>query len=73
MTLEEIKRAVESGEQVCHGNDSYRVIKDKLRDGGYQWLIHYIHTDYYIGLTWADGKTLNGKPDDFYILKQPNA
>lgn len=67
MTLEEIKAAVEAGQTVHWTNELYRVIKD---DTG-QWLIHCRpvagHGDVYWGLTWQDGVTMNGSPDQFYI------
>ena len=57
MTLQEIKDAVEKGQTVYVDTDAYVVIKDRIG----QWLIHCTHNDNYIGLTWADGTTLNGK------------
>ena len=63
MNLQEIKSAVESGKIVHWKTDSYNVIKD--RKG--QWLIHCILNNYYIGLTWLDGKTMNGDARDFFI------
>jgi hypothetical protein len=32
-----------------------------------QWFIVCTANDSAIGLTWLDGVTLNGKPDQFYI------
>lgn len=66
MTLEEIKAAVDAGKTVHWANDGYRVIKDRIG----QYLIAYGEgTSYanYIGLTWVDGVTLNGKPSEFYL------
>jgi hypothetical protein len=64
MTLEEIKAAVEAGKTVYHQTDDYQVIKDGLG----QWFITYLHgSRYTIGLTWRDGVTMNGKPEEFYI------
>lgn len=63
MTLQEIKDAVESGKTVHWASDYYRVIKDSIG----QWLIHCTINDNYIGLTWADETTMNGKEEDFYI------
>ena len=70
MTLEEIKRAVEAGKTVHWFNDAYRVIRDSLG----QWFICFEHGDgnrcgLCIGLTWLDGVTLNGKPDDFFVAE----
>ena len=62
MTLEEIKAAVEAGHIVHWANKAYRVIKDNIG----QWLIHCTINDSYIGLTHADGVTLNGREDQFF-------
>ena len=63
MTLEEIKAAVESGKTVHWANDGYRVVKDGLG----QWFIFCDNNKSAIGLTWKDGKTMNGKEKEFYI------
>ncbi len=62
MNLEEIKAAIENGENVYWKQTSYKVIKDKIG----QYLIIYLNDDSCIGLTWADGITLNGKKEDFF-------
>lgn len=61
--LEQIKQAVRAGKIVCEGTPfgPYRVKKHDFRDGSEQWLIHFIHSDYCLGLTHADDVTLNGK------------
>ena len=60
MTTKEIKDAVDAGQNVYWENLAYQVIKMK---GDY-----YIKMgSHLIGLTWEDGKTLNGKPEDFFI------
>lgn len=64
MTLDEIKRAVEAGQTVYWSNSAYKVVKDKLG----QWLIVCSINGYTVGLTWMDGVTMNGKPDEFFIL-----
>ena len=66
MKLQEIKAAVESGKTVHWGNDAYVVVKDKYD----QWFIKCLLNNYCIGLYWADGVTMNGKEEDFYI-KEP--
>lgn len=66
MNLEQIKQAVRDGKTVCEGNPSYQVRLHHFKSGEEQWLIHFIHSDYCIGLTHADGVTLNGK--HFFIL-----
>lgn len=64
MNVEEIKAAVDEGKIVHWKNTAYRVIKDNIG----QYLIHYPGPpENYIGLTWQDGKTLNGEEKDFYI------
>jgi hypothetical protein len=63
MTLAEITSAVDRGETVHWGNEGYRVIRDRL--GRYR--IKCDHDGHCIGLTWLDGVTLNGKPDEFFI------
>lgn len=62
MTVEEIKQAVDSGKTVHWQNPGYIVIKSRK-----DYLIKFKGNGHCIGLTWADGKTLNGKPHDFYI------
>lgn len=61
MTLEEIKTAVESGKVVYWSTILYTVIKDSKGE----FLIKCGNS--YIGLTWQDGITLNGKEDQFFI------
>lgn len=63
MTLDDIKQAVNDGQTVCWSNIAYTVIKDD-RD---QWLIECCLNGHCIGLTWDDGVTLNGKPEQFFI------
>ena len=64
MNLDQIKSAVESGEKVFWGNDSYQVIKAKLgeflvvHDGGSC-----------VGLTSRSG-ILQGEEKDFYTAKE---
>lgn len=64
MTVDEIKQAVREGKKVYWEHDGYIVINPK---GGDQWLIKCLLNDSYIGLTWLDGKTLNGKESSFFI------
>lgn len=61
MKLEQIKESINNGITVYWGNDSYTVIKDNLS----QYLIKHSN-GYCIGLTWEDGKTMNGNEEDFY-------
>lgn len=67
MTTEEIKKAIDEGKAVRWSTELYKVIKDNKG----QHLI--ICGSSAIGLTWADGVTLNGKEEDFYISKQTTA
>lgn len=63
MTLDEIKAVVDKGERrVFWSTKAYEVIKDTIG----QYLIKCHINNTYIGLTWADGTTLNGKPEDFF-------
>lgn len=62
MNLQQIKEATESGKVVYWASLAYRVIKDNLG----QWLIVCTLNDYTIGLTWRDGTTLNGSPEQFF-------
>ena len=66
MTLEEIKKAVDNGKVVCQGQDNYVVVKNEYTG---EYLIKCTTNDYAIGLTWKDGKTMNGKESEFYIKK----
>lgn len=63
MTLAEIKQAVDAGKSVCWKNDGYVVMKDSIG----QYLIMHIYNFNAIGLTWVDGATMNGKPEEFYL------
>lgn len=56
-TADEIRAAVDAGKTVYVGNKAYVVIKDNIP----QYLIYCAMTNYYVGLTWRDGKTLNGR------------
>ena len=64
MTLDEIKQAVSDGHTVHWSNPGYTVIEDSIG----QWLIVCNFNDSCIGLTWSDGVTMNGEPDQFYVL-----
>lgn len=66
MTVNEIKAAVDAGKQVFWSNLNYRVIKDQIGE----YLIHSKCNDHYIGLTWRDGTTLNGREDEFFITEE---
>lgn len=63
MTLDEIKAAVERGDTVHWSNTLYRVIHDSVG----QWLIICDANQSCIGLTWMDGVTMNGEPEQFFI------
>lgn len=67
MALEEIKAAVLAGKTVHWMNTGYVVVHDS-KD---QWLIKFLPNDHCIGLTWADGVTLNGQPQDFFTDDKP--
>jgi hypothetical protein len=63
MNLAEIQTAVLAGKTVHWKNPGYRVIHDRIG----QWLIKCDWNGHCIGLTWADGVTMNGEPKDFFI------
>ncbi len=68
MTLQEIKDAVENGKTVYWENHRYTVVKDKHG----QWLLGFdvgsVRPNY-IGLTHADGRTLNGDESEFFVAE----
>lgn len=64
-SVNEIKQAVDNGHSVYHGNTLYEVQKDSLG----QYLIVCASNGYAVGLTWRDGKTLNGKLEEFTIVE----
>lgn len=66
MTAQEIKAAVDNGKKVHWANTLYDIKKDK--NGEY--LIVCNINQHTIGLTWADGVTLNAPEDEFFIGKQ---
>lgn len=51
-----IKKAVDEGQKVYADTKAYVVVKDSIE----QYLIKCLFNSYCIGLTWADGITLNG-------------
>lgn len=63
MTLTEIKAAVDAGQTVHWANEGYTATKDRF--GQYQ--IVFAANGSTIGLTWKDGVTMNGKPEDFFL------
>lgn len=67
MTLTEIRAAVEAGKPVYWASRSYQVIRDCIG----QWLIKCLSNGSCIGLTWRDGITLNGKPEEFFTDEEP--
>ena len=72
MTLQEIKDAIDAGKTVHWASDAYKVIKDPLPDGTFQYLVGYrigCWGENYTGLTWQDGVTVNGTPEQFFIGK----
>ncbi len=69
MTLEEIKAAVLAGKTVHWSNTLYRVIPTKyVNDNGEpDFMVICDANQHCIGLTWRDGVTMNGEPDQFFI------
>lgn len=64
MNLEQIKQAIADGKKVYWASALYEVIKNSR--GEYNIICK--SNNHSIGLTWADGKTLNGKESDFFTL-----
>ena len=64
MKLSEIRRAVDEGLKVHWQNREYQVVRSSV-DPSY--LIRSKATGHCIGLTWADGVTLNGNDEEFFI------
>ena len=64
MTLAEILRAVDEGMPVHWQSPGYLV--ERPARGGL-CVIRSLSTGHCIGLTWADGTTLNGKEEEFFI------
>ena len=64
MTLAEILRAVEEGLPVHWQSPGYLVERPAGRGA---CVIRSHSTGHCIGLTWADGRTLNGKEEEFFI------
>ena len=72
MTLEQIKAAVREGNTVHWSNEGYVVKLHRFRSGEEQWSVVCIYNDHAIGLTHADGVTMNGEPKEFYIADAQN-
>lgn len=68
MDVEEIKQAAREGRRV-HWKSELYVVRYYPADHTWseQFLVVCEANGSAIGLTWADGVTLNGKPEDFYI------
>ena len=66
MNLQQIKESVKNGIPVYWVAVYYKVLVDKKG----QWLIKCTLNGSCIGLTWADGVTLNGKKSEFFTLKK---
>ena len=67
MTLDQIKSAVNEGKIVHWSHEGYVVRKDNIG----QFNIICLQNDTCIGLTWKDGETMNGKPEEFFIATTP--
>tara|TARA_R110000772_G_scaffold35637_4_gene85801 strand:+ start:20518 stop:21030 length:513 start_codon:yes stop_codon:yes gene_type:complete len=66
MNLQEIEKAVLNGRTVNWKNANYKVIHDPKTG----FLIKSENNENYIGLTWQDGKTMNGEEKDFYLKEE---
>jgi hypothetical protein len=69
MTLDEIKDAVRAGKRVCWSNRGYEVRHWPIND---EYVIVCVSNDNAIGLTWMDGVTVNGRPEEFFIDDTPH-
>jgi len=67
MKVGEIKQAVDDGKIVHWANEGYFVLPY-----GDDYCITCAQNGHTIGLTWRDGKTLNGNEEDFYIENNPS-
>ncbi len=63
MTLPEIVSAVNQGKNVYYSSLRYKVIYDHTK--GY--FIKCNSTNHLIGLTWENGRTLNGHEQNFFV------
>ena len=66
MNIQQIADAVDAGQCVHWKNEGYIVIPCRYNGYLIVWDYNGQHEDS-IGLMWQDGKTLNGKEEDFYI------
>ena len=64
MTLQEIKAAVLAGKTVHWASTAYAVKYSERAD---DFNIVYMPDGNCIGLTWRDGMTMNGKPEEFFL------
>lgn len=67
MLLEEIKAAVLAGKIVHWKSSLYKVVYYDGNSVYDDWNIVCTVNHNCIGLTWSDGVTMNGEPEDFYI------
>tara|TARA_B100001094_G_C17911206_1_gene661293 strand:+ start:161 stop:739 length:579 start_codon:yes stop_codon:yes gene_type:complete len=67
-SVDAIKTAVDSGKTVYWSNSNYQIVISHPRSYQTEYLIKCLDNDSCIGLTWRDGKTLNGKLKDFYTI-----
>lgn len=66
MTLQQIKDALKAGKRVHWISEAYQVI-----DGGKAGLLIECKLNgHCIGLTWADGVTMNGSEKDFFTWQE---
>lgn len=65
MNLAEIKQAVDNGIQVNYKSANYVVVKS-----GSEYFIMCLNGDKHtIGLEWMDGMGMNGKEEDFFMMR----
>jgi hypothetical protein len=66
MKLQEIKKAILSGDLVCWKSTAYEVNHYPKHD---QWLVKCNINNSYVGLTCNDEITLVGSEEDFFIKR----
>jgi hypothetical protein len=70
MTLDEIKAAVRAGKTVHWANKGYVVVRHVRKSGEEAWSLVFEPNGHGIGLTHADGVTMNGEQEKFFIAPE---
>ncbi len=67
LTAQDIRDAVDAGKRVTWANDRDEVVRSAKGRTPADYYIKDIYGGSVIGLTWSDGVTLNGTPEQFTI------